>query len=331
MSFKRLVFAAAAVLAALSAPGDAQADATTLKVGTLAPGDSPWGQVFKVWKRAVEQRSGGSIQLQFFWNGTQGDEMAMVGKIRTGQLDGAAITAIGLGQIYKQVLVLQLPGLFTDWSKLDNARNEMRANFDTQFESQGFKILGWGDVGRGHVMSKGFAVKVPADLKHKNTYYYSGDPIGPVLYSLVGDVTPKQLGVPEILPGLTSGSINVVLAPALAAEQLQWASRLDNINNAVAGVGIGALVFSSNKVKGLPADAQNILIQTGAIAGQALTTRIRREDDAAFGRLKARMSGYDPNASEMAEWQKLFADTRARLRGTVFQPAVFDEAVRYSH
>ncbi len=137
--------------------------------------------------------------------------------------------------------------------------------------------------------------------------------------------------MPEILPGLTSGAINVCLAPALAAEQLQWASRLDNINTAVAGVGIGALIFSSNKIKSLPADAQNILIQTGAIAGQALTTRIRREDDAAFGRLKARMTAYDPNPSDIAAWNKVFADTRARLRGTVFNPQVFDQAVQASH
>ena len=331
MSFKRLVLAAAAIIAAFSAAGDAQADATTLKVGTLAPGDSPWGQVFKVWKRAVEERSGGNLQLQFFWNGTQGDENAMVGKIRTGQLDGAAVTAVGLGQIYKQVLVLQLPGLFTDWSKLDNARNQMKAGFDQQFDAQGFKILGWGDVGRAHVMSKGFPIRTPDDLKHKNTFYLSGDPIGPMFYSIVGDVTPRQMGVPEILPGLTSGSINVVLAPALAAEQLQWASRLDNINSAVAGVGIGALVFSSSKIRSLPADAQNILIQTGAIAGQALTTRIRNEDNAAFGRLKARMTTYDPTPSDMAAWQRVFADTRARLRGTVFNPQVFDQAVNASH
>ncbi|HEY1956837.1 MAG TPA: TRAP transporter substrate-binding protein DctP [Polyangiaceae bacterium] len=330
MSFKRLVLAAAAIIAAFSAAGDAQADATNLKVGTLAPGDSPWGQVFKVWKRAVEERSGGNLQLQFFWNGTQGDENAMVGKIRTGQLDGAAITAVGLGQIYKQVLVLQLPGLFTDWGKLDSARNQMRAGFDQQFDQQGFKILGWGDVGRAHVLSKGFGVHVPDDLKHKNTFYLPGDPIQPMLYSLIGDVTPRQMGVPEILPGLTNGSINVVVAPALAAEQLQWASRLDNINTAVAGVGIGALVFSSAKIRSLPADAQNVLIQTGAIAGSALTTRIRREDDAAFARLKARMTTYDPNGSDIAAWQKVFADTRARLRGTVFNPQVFDEAVRYA-
>lgn len=323
---KFLAFAAAAALV-LSFTGRAHAG-TVLKVGTLAPGESPWGQVFKVWKKAVKQKSGGSLELQFFWNGTQGDEASMVGKIRTGQLDGAAITAVGLGQIYKQVLVLQLPGLYRDWTKLDNARNQMRSTFDTEFDKQGFKVLGWGDVGLAHVMSKGFAVKSPADLRHKSTYFLPGDPIAPVLFSLIGDVTPRQVGVTEILPGLTNGSINVVTAPALAAEQLQWASRLDNINSETAACGIGALVFSSSRIKGLPADAQALLLDTGKLAGQALTSRIRNEDNAAFNRLKARMTTYTPNAAEKAQWAKLFADTRAKLRGTVFNAAVFDQAVR---
>ena len=90
------------------------------------------------------------------------------------------------------------------------------------------------------------------------------------------------------------------------------------------------MVFSSAKIKSLPADAQNLLITTGAIAGSALTTRIRNEDDAAFARLKARMAAYDPNAAEIQQWQKLFADTRARLRGTVFNAQVFDDAVKYA-
>ena len=327
---KVAVFFAAAAMVMGLAPTPAHADPVILKVGTLAPGESPWGQVFKVWKKGVEDRSGGSLQLQFFWNAQQGDESAMVGKIRTGQLDGAAITAIGLGQIYKQVLVLQLPGLYRDWSKLDNARNSMKATFDTEFEKQGFKVLGWGDVGRAHVMSKGFAVKTPADMKHKNTYYIAGDPVGPVMFSLIGDVTPKQVSVTEILPGLTNGTINVVVAPSLAAEQLQWAARLDNINSGVGGVGIGALVFSSAKIKALPADAQALLLETGKLAGDALTTRIRREDDAAYARLAGRMTKYDPNPAEQAEWMKLFADTRAKLRGTVFNAQVFDDAVKFS-
>jgi len=321
------LLAAAGALFTVS-PRLAEADTVTLTVGTLAPAESPWGKVFKVWKKAVSLRTNGAVDLQFFWNGQQGDEGAMVGKMRTGQLDGAALTANGLSMIYKDVLVLQLPGLFRDWGKLDAARGGMRSRFDTEFDRQGFKVLGWGDVGMGHMMSKGFDVKTPDDLKHKNTYFISGDPIESMFYSVVGDVTPRQVSVPEILTGLTAGTINVVDAPALAAEQLQWASRLDHINTAVTGVGIGALIFASAKINGLPADAQTALLESGKAAGEALTQSIRNEDSAAFNRLKARMVAYDPNPVELAAWAKVAADTRARLRGATFNPQVFDEAVR---
>jgi TRAP-type C4-dicarboxylate transport system substrate-binding protein len=319
----------AAIAIGLTIAGAAFADATTLKVGTLAPPDSPWGQVFKVWKRAVSERSSGAIDLQFFWNGQQGDDRAMVAKIRTGQLDGATLAGAGLGEIDRQVLVLQLPGLFREWNKLDAARNDMHAGFDASFERQGFKVLGWGDIGRAHSMSKGFAVRTPADVKHRRTFYLPGDPIAPVVFSLIGDVTPRQVAVPEILPNLTAGTIDLITAPPLAAEQLQWSSRLDTIGDDVAGIGIGALVFSSARYRAVPADAQRIIADTGRIAGAALTTRIRAEDDAALARLQARMTHYRLTAAEQAEWEKLFVETAKRLRGAVFDAAIFDEAVRH--
>jgi TRAP-type C4-dicarboxylate transport system substrate-binding protein len=338
MMVRRWLVMIGAVGAMCGLADTAKADTTTLKIGTLAPAESPWGQVFKVWKTGVCQRSGGtvegktcsngSLELQFFWNGQQGDETAMIGKIRTGQLDGAAVTAVGLGQIYKHVLVLQMPGLFREWSKLDAARAVLRPQFDTEFEKAGFRVLGWGDVGRAHLMSKGFMVNVPADLKHKNVSYLPGDPVAPMLYSLIGDITPKQISVTEVLPALTSGTLNVLNTPALAAEQLQWASRLDHINTMVSGIGIGALIFSSSKMKSLPPDAQAVLTETGKVAGEALSKRIRQEDDAAFERLKKRMTSYEPSAAQQAEWAKLFADTRNKLRGSTFNPQIFDEAVK---
>jgi TRAP-type C4-dicarboxylate transport system substrate-binding protein len=327
---RRALFLAATLVVLFSAPRARADDGTTLKVGTLAPGESPWGQVFKVWAKGVNARTNGAISLQFFWNGQQGDEGAMVGKMRTGQLDGAAITATGLSMIYKDVLILELKGLFRDWDKLDVARNAMRAGFDAEFAKQGFKVIGWGDVGLSHFMSKGFDVRTPADLKHRSTFFLAGDPIEPMFYSVLGEVTPKQVSVPEILTGLTSNTINVVDAPALAAEQLQWASRLDHLNTAVSNVEIGAIVFSAAKLKSLPADAAAALLETGKMATDALTVRIRREDAAAFARLKARMVAYDPNPDEQGQWAKVFADTRARLRGTTFDPKVFDDAVKYS-
>jgi hypothetical protein len=73
-----LVLRALSVLALLLAVRTARADeATALKIGTLAPAESPWGQVFKVWAKGVSERTHGALSLQFYWNGQQGDEGAM--------------------------------------------------------------------------------------------------------------------------------------------------------------------------------------------------------------------------------------------------------------
>jgi TRAP-type C4-dicarboxylate transport system substrate-binding protein len=319
-------FVVGALVAALPRP--AHADPVTLNVGTLAPAESPWGKVFKVWKKAVNMRTNGAVDLNYFWNGQQGDEGAMIGKMRTGQLDGAAVTAFGLSMVYKDVLVLQLPGLFREWAKLDSARNGMRPRLDAEFDKQGFKVLGWGDAGMARIMSKGFDVHTPADLKHKNACFIAGDPVEPMFYSVVGDITPRQCTFAEILPGLTANTINVINTSSIAAEQLQWASRLDHINTAVTGIGIGALLFSSPKLNSLPADARTAVVESGRAAGDELTGSIRAEDAAAFGRLKARMVPYDPTPADMAAWEKVFVETRARLRGATFNAAAFDEAVR---
>src|SRR5262249_10267061 len=135
---------AAALLAGVGDADEARAE-EVIKIGTLAPASSPWGQVFKIWADAVSKKSDGKLTLQFFWNGQQGDEGAMVGKMKAGQLDGAAITAVGLSKIYKPINALQMPGLFTTWAKLDAARDAMKSEFEKGARDAGFLISGWGD------------------------------------------------------------------------------------------------------------------------------------------------------------------------------------------
>src|SRR5262245_34024923 len=139
---------------------DASAADETVKIGTLAPKASPWGKVFETWIKAVNEKSGGKMEIQFFYNGQQGDEDGMVAKIKSGQLDGAAVTGVGLGKVYKPILALQMPGLFTSWTKLDKARDAMKSELEKGAKDAGFFIGGWGDVGLVRAMSKGFAIKV---------------------------------------------------------------------------------------------------------------------------------------------------------------------------
>lgn len=310
---------ALAILAGMGAPGRARAG-DVLKLATLAPKASPWGKVLSVWEKAVNEKSGGRLELQIFYNGVQGDEGAMVGKMKSGQLVGAIVTAVGLSKIYKPILALQCPGLFSSWAKLDKARDAMKAEFEKGASDAGFRIAGWGDVGSVRILSKGFAVRVPDDFKSKKPYLWRDDAIQPVFYQTVGGVTPVPLNVPEVLPQLNTGGINIVPAPPLAAEQLQWATKLDTIQNVVQSYSIGALVFSQKLLDALPADLRQILLDTAKVAANALTTRIRNEDDAAFGRIKGKMTVIDCTADERAKWDALFKQVRSKLGQGTFAP-----------
>jgi TRAP-type transport system periplasmic protein len=318
---KRAAIAAAlAVLAMLcvSTVGRSASAQETLKIGTLAPAQSPWGQVFNVWMKAVKEKSGGKLQLQFFYNGQQGDEGAMVGKMKAGQLDGAAVTAVGLSKIYKPILALQMPGLFTSWAKIDAARENLKGEFEKGITDAGFRLLGSGDVGQVHLMSKGFAVKHPNDLKGKSPYMWRDDMVQPIFYQVIGGVTPVPLNVPEVLPQVRTGAVNVINAPSLAAEQLQWAPLLSHINSAVGGIAIGGLVFNGKRVDALPGDLRAIFEETGKIAASALTTRIRNEDAAAFARLKGKMTVVDD--ADKGAWEGVFKQVRQRLGQGTFSP-----------
>jgi TRAP-type C4-dicarboxylate transport system substrate-binding protein len=299
--------------------GNANA-AEVIKIGTLAPKSSPWGQVFTVWEKAVKAKSDGKMEIQFFYNGTQGDEGAMVGKMKSGQLDGAAVTGVGLSKIYKPFVAFQMPGLFTSWAKLDTARAAMKAELEQGCADAGFTMVGAGDVGQAHLMSKGFAVKTPDDLKGKKPYMWRDDIIGPITFQVIGGVTPVPLNVPEVLPQLNTGAVNVITAPSLAAEQLQWASKLDHINEEVAGTAIGAIVLSSKRLDALPADLRAIVMDTGKVAASAVTNRIRNEDAAAFGRMKGKMTVVPTPPEARAKWEAIFKQVRQRLGQGTFPP-----------
>jgi TRAP-type C4-dicarboxylate transport system substrate-binding protein len=129
------------VMAILLALSDVAQATTTLRIGTLAPQDSPWGREFKEWASEVAADTNGEMQLDLQWNGQAGDEVSMVQKIRSGLLDGAALTAVGLAQTgVTEVLLFQMPGLFADWTNLDTARNAMMSDFDKQFAAKGFTV-----------------------------------------------------------------------------------------------------------------------------------------------------------------------------------------------
>jgi TRAP-type C4-dicarboxylate transport system substrate-binding protein len=320
------MFAAIGLVTGFAGAADAT---TTFKIGTLAPPESPWGKEFKRWTADVLKDTNGELQLDFQWNGQAGDDVVMIRKIRSGQLDGAAAAVVGLAETgVTDALIFGVPGMFSNWAKLDSVRNALTPELNKQFEAKGFTVLGWGDVGASKMMSVGFEVHKPTDLQGKGCIFIAGDPVQSKFYAAIGGITPKQLSVSEILPALTNGSVNVLPAPPLVAEQFQWASRVTHMSTQTASFIIGALIVSSQRLQGLPPNLRDAMLKHYGEMNERLTKSVRNNDAQAFARMKTTKVVYDPTDADRQAWTDIFVKLASQLRGTVFSPAFFDKVVK---
>jgi TRAP-type transport system periplasmic protein len=306
----------------------AGAETKTLRVATLAPKNSSWGKELKKWRKFLKKKTDGKLDVKIYYNAVQGDEKAMVSKMRGRQLDGAILSSGGLSSIYKGVLVLQLPGVVDTWSVLDRVRKGMKADIAKGFEKEGFEVTSWGDIGRVYQMSKGFAVRSPEDLRGKSPLVWRDEAVGPIVFSSIGGITPVPLGPMEVLPALRSGKINVLSAPSLAAEQLQWAPHIDHIGSQGTVCAVGGTVFRKEVLDGLDADVKSAFLKVQRKLGKRGIKRIRKLDDQAYDRLASKMTVVTLTAAETSQWEGLLKKAIRRLAQGTYDKAMIKKVVK---
>src|SRR4051812_3959710 len=126
-SLSKLVTIAALGLGLVSARGTARAD--ELRIATLAPTGSPWMEVLDKAASEIKDKTAGRASIKYYEGGSQGDERDFVQKMKLGQLDGAAVTAVGMSMIDESIRVLELPMMFQTPEELDYVADKMWPQF----------------------------------------------------------------------------------------------------------------------------------------------------------------------------------------------------------
>ena len=299
--------------------------AVELRLATLAPSGSSWMKVFNAWNLTVKEQTDNTVTLRFYDGGSQGDERDFVRKMRAGQMDGAALTTTGLGMLVRQVLVLSVPGVIEEYEQLDSVRAELGGRFEKMFETEGYTLLGWGDVGKTRLFSME-KIERPSDIKKLRPWVWKDDPIFAEFLKVVG-ANPVRLGVPEVYPALQTGMVDTLPASALAAVSLQWYTRLKYMSKRNSGIIVGATIIRTDKFEALTEDQQNVLASTGIRAHKALNRSIRRDDDKSYATvLKRGLTAVD-TSEHQAEWEEAGRQVRERLTGRVYPKSLLDAVI----
>jgi len=274
--FQVLGMAAAATLA-LARP--AHADGTEIRIATLAPSGSPWMEVLDKAANETKEKTGGRVTLKYFEGGQQGDERDFVRKINLGQLDAAAVTAVGLAMIDESIRVLELPMMFQSAEELDYVADKLWPHFQKKFEDKGFKLTDRGEVGWIYFLSKAKVEKI-SDLQGQKLWLWGDDQLVGAVFKKLG-LNGVPLGVPEVDAALTSGKIDACYGSPVAAVALQWYSKVKYMTSMPMSFAIGATVVSTKAYKKLsPEDAKMLEDVTRANARKLRKTIRKANDDA---------------------------------------------------
>jgi TRAP-type C4-dicarboxylate transport system substrate-binding protein len=248
----------------------------TLRFATLAPEGSAWMERIDEWAGEVAARSQGRLRLKIYPGGVSGDEAEMLRKIGLGQLQGAAFTGLGIGEIYSPARVLEMPFLLRDYEEIDYVRRRLLAELRAGFRERGFELLGLTEVGINRFYSKA-PIRSLADLRARRVWLCTGDPLAEAFFS-VSDLSPVVMPITEVFKGLSTGRIDTVYAPPLAAIALQWFTKTRYVTETAMGNSIGALVIANRFFDGLPEDLRTVLRSTGEQAAARMARGSRREN-----------------------------------------------------
>ena len=292
----------------------------TLSVATLAPAGSQVSRVLNAMNRELRRRTGARLTLRWYMGGVQGDEAEVVRKIRSGRLDGGALSATGLQHMHRPVLAFQLPAVFPDAESFLRAYTALRPTLEQGFEHAGFALVHLSPTS-GPRMFSTRAIRTPDDLRAARPWQWHDDPILPALYAEAG-AQGVPLALPEVLGALQTGRVDTVFAPPLAAIALQWSPHVRYMSERAASGSLSALVLSRAAWTSLSEADRATLRDVVAQAVTIYRPAIQRAEADALGSLQSRgITTVTLTPAERQRWIDLFARTRSRLAGTVSDPA----------
>ncbi len=248
-----------------------------ITVATVAPKGSMWVREMEKLDKKIREKTDGHVQFKFYPGGVAGDDKTMVQKIRGGQLVGAGLTGVGLGEIFPGIRVIEAPFTFRDYKEVDYVMRKLSKWFKKQFEKQGFKVLGWTDQGFVYLMSQK-EIKSVDDVKTAKPWVWDVDPVGQATFKAFG-ISPVALSLENVSTSLDSGMIDTIYISPVAALALGWYKRVKFYVDFPITNGAGAIVISKEFFDKMPPKYQVIVETLSAQYLRALSNKTRKEND----------------------------------------------------
>jgi TRAP-type C4-dicarboxylate transport system substrate-binding protein len=244
--------------------------------------------------------------------------------MRLDALQAASFTAVGLGSIDAAFNIFDVPFFFESYDELNYVTAKLTPAIEKRLDAKGFFLLNWGHGGWTQVFTKR-PVQTVADLKGIKLYTSAGNE-RMVQWFKANGFQPRAMAMTDIMTGLTTGMIEGLPTPALAAQLFQWYRQTPYMLDIGLAPVIGATVITKKAWNGISSDDRPKLRVAASQVEARLQVDIPKQDLAAVAELMRR--GVTVTKASGPEW-RTEADALAKtMRGEMVPQDIFDLASR---
>jgi TRAP-type C4-dicarboxylate transport system substrate-binding protein len=300
------------------------AQTAAIKLATLVPEGSVWEKSLKKMGDDWAQATGNRVSLTVFSGGSQGDEPTVLRKMRLGALQGASLTVVGLANIDPAFNVFNIPFFFESDDELNAVVEKLTPLLKERADAKGFVLVHWGHGGWLQLFTK-HPVQSVADLKGIKLYTSAGDDRMTQWYKANG-FQPRAMAMTDILTGLTTGMLDGLPTPPLAAMAFQWYKQTPYMLDIRLSPVVGATVINKKTWMAISEADRARMSDIAAGVERQLRTDVPKQD--ALAVLLMSQQGLKVTKATGPEWRQEAEVLARTMRGQMVPPDIFDLAVK---
>ncbi len=300
------IFKVALIVYTLSISLNAQ---ITIKFATLAPEGTNWTKILREFAKDVETQTKGEIKFKIYTGGVQGDEKDVIRKIKSGQLNASGFTGYGIGEIAKEIRVLEAPFLFKNTEELDYIYSKFTGEFEKIFEKNGFILLGWAEIGEVYVISKK-QIRNTDDFKKAKLWIWEGDEIAKKTFENFGS-KPIPLSIADVMTSIQTGMIDTVYATPATILPLGWHKKMTYFIDMPITYATGAVLISKKTVDNMKPEIRDKFLSIAKKHFSSLNKISRQDNAQATDILKKQLKVITPQ--NIKDFEEIATKTRKEL------------------
>jgi len=297
---------------------------TAIKLAHLLPQGSIWDKNIKQMGDEWSAATGGRVTVTVYPGGSQGDEPMVLRKMRVDALQAAAFTNVGLGTIDASFNVFNIPFFFESYDELSYVTEKLSPTIRKRADAKGFVLLNWGSGGWAHVFTK-TPVRTVDDLKKIKLFTSAGND-RMVQWFKANGFEPRAMAMTDIMTGLTTGMIEGLPTPPLAALLFQWYRQTPYMLDLGLAPIIGANVITKKAWTAVPEADRSKLLAAADGVEKRLQVEIPKQDASSIEMMTKQ--GLTVTKATGPEWRTQLDALAKTMRGEMVPPDIFDLAAK---